>query len=338
MKVFIMWSGARSKTIAEHLYEFLRAVIQRPAYFISTEDIPSGSVWESIIAGELETTHFGIACLTSDNLQSTWIHFEAGAISKVSANAVVVPYLAGVDSSDVTGPLTKYQATLANKQGTRALASSLNSAQPESERTDAAAVETVFESLWPNLQKVIARTATSPAEEPAQTRPQEEILREILNRLRNLEREARPGLRNVQPRMTPSPLDLTRTLGYALEGKRILWVDDHPDNNDLPRNVLEGAGADVDLAKSTEEALSALQKQPGRTYDLVITDMRRGDNMSAGLDLLSVMRESGLRIPSIVHSTNPLARQKETVLQDLGAVAVSVGHQNLIENVLRMFI
>ena len=39
MRVFIMWSGPRSKVVADRLYEFLESVVQNPQYFISTEDI-----------------------------------------------------------------------------------------------------------------------------------------------------------------------------------------------------------------------------------------------------------------------------------------------------------
>jgi CheY-like chemotaxis protein len=61
----------------------------------------------------------------------------------------------------------------------------------------------------------------------------------------------------------------------AIVGARILWVDDHPDNNRLEEKVLNDIGIDVRRATSTKEALSLL---PGLKPDLIISNiMRHGD-------------------------------------------------------------
>jgi hypothetical protein len=67
----------------------------------------------------------------------------------------------------------------------------------------------------------------------------------------------------------------------AIVGSRILWVDDHPSNNDLERNVLEALGIEVFSVKSTKDALTIL---PVVRPDLVIGDVGR-DNGEVALPL-----------------------------------------------------
>src|SRR5438045_9691418 len=82
MRVFICWSGERSRAVAEALYEWLPLVLQRVEPWMSTNNIEKGSQWRSGLALELENARVGVICLTPENLKSTWLHFEAGALAK----------------------------------------------------------------------------------------------------------------------------------------------------------------------------------------------------------------------------------------------------------------
>ncbi|MGZ4829279.1 MAG: toll/interleukin-1 receptor domain-containing protein [Candidatus Angelobacter sp.] len=112
LKVFISWSGGTSKAIAEAIYCWLPQVIQSITPWMSTEDISAGTRWSAAIAGELETAHFGIICVTPDNVNAPWLQFEAGALSKTLANAFVCPYIFGLHPSELKGPLAQFQAVL----------------------------------------------------------------------------------------------------------------------------------------------------------------------------------------------------------------------------------
>lgn len=68
---------------------------------------------------------------------------------------------------------------------------------------------------------------------------------------------------------------------------QILWVDDNPQNNIYEREALQILGSNVDVATSTAEGLLALQS---KVYDLVVSDMLRGNNPNEGLTLLEEMR------------------------------------------------
>jgi len=59
--------------------------------FLSSESIRKGQQWRAEIGGELEASSFGIACLARDNLDSAWIHFEAGAIGHRALDCGIRP-------------------------------------------------------------------------------------------------------------------------------------------------------------------------------------------------------------------------------------------------------
>ncbi|MDA9291569.1 toll/interleukin-1 receptor domain-containing protein [bacterium] len=105
MKVFISWSGTRSKAMANALKEWIPLIVQHAKPFVSDKDISAGDRWAQAIAGELESSDFGILCITPENISSEWIMFEAGALSKSMQVGKVIPLLFGLELSDLSGPL-----------------------------------------------------------------------------------------------------------------------------------------------------------------------------------------------------------------------------------------
>ncbi len=45
MKIFVSWSGKRSKAVAELMSDWLKCVIQASQPWISTRDIDRGAIW-----------------------------------------------------------------------------------------------------------------------------------------------------------------------------------------------------------------------------------------------------------------------------------------------------
>ena len=76
MKVFLSWSGERSRLVATLLDEWLRCVLQAIRPWISTKDIDRGSLWFSEIQDQLQDVTTGIICLTQENKEKPWILFE----------------------------------------------------------------------------------------------------------------------------------------------------------------------------------------------------------------------------------------------------------------------
>lgn len=109
MKVFISWSGKYSQELGEAFRNWLPSVLQSVRPYFTPNDIEKGARWGTDIASELQESKIGLFCLTRDNLQSPWIMFEAGAISKVVGEASVCPILFELDPTDISGPLNQFQ-------------------------------------------------------------------------------------------------------------------------------------------------------------------------------------------------------------------------------------
>jgi len=188
MKVFISWSGDTSKKVAEAIREWLPTVLQTVKPYFTPSDIEKGTRWSSDIAQELDDSMAGIFCVTSQNLSSQWLMFEAGAISKKVDQSLVCPILIGLDNSDINGPLTQFQTTLFEKSDFRRLVSDLNKANT-SNTLEESVLHTVFEKFWPELelkvQSIIDSTQAGDSKS-ADLRSDREILEEVLELSRAL--------------------------------------------------------------------------------------------------------------------------------------------------------
>ncbi|GAB2707558.1 response regulator [Nocardia thraciensis] len=85
----------------------------------------------------------------------------------------------------------------------------------------------------------------------------------------------------------------------------VLWVDDKPENSALIVDRLERNGIRVDIARSTAEALTLLDK--GRGYGAIVTDWGRTENgvrvSDAGRRLLEEVRDRDISTPMIVYTS-----------------------------------
>ncbi|NHK29095.1 toll/interleukin-1 receptor domain-containing protein [Parvularcula flava] len=183
MKVFISWSGARSKALANALRDWLPLVLQYVEPWVSDKDISAGDRWAQSIAGELESANFGIICVTPENLQSEWILFEAGALSKSMLDAKVIPLLFGLELSDLSGPLSQFQAQKVDQSGILEVVKSINKIAEE--KTSADIVARLVPQLWPSLQTELAKIPNAQPTDK-QVRSQHEILEELVTGVRGL--------------------------------------------------------------------------------------------------------------------------------------------------------
>ena len=186
MKVFICWSEERSKLVAETLRGWLKRVIQQLEPFLSTQDIRTGKRWSSEIASQLGETKFGILCLTRENLDSPWLNFEAGALSKtIDDKTFVCPYLiGGLQPAEVPDPLGQFQSNSADKQGTQKLLKTINSALAEG-KLEEDVLSDAFEKYWPDLEKILQKLPPVKGEEKPK-RKVDDMVEEILDTVRGL--------------------------------------------------------------------------------------------------------------------------------------------------------
>lgn len=187
MDIFISWSGERSKFLAEALRGWLPKVIQNLNPWISVSDVEKGARWLKDISEKLETTNFGIFCLTPENINEPWILFEAGALSKALGSARVCPILYDFEPSALAGPLAQFQATKLQKEEMNKLLQSINKGLGE-KALSATQLEESFLMWWPKLEGSIDKIPpTKTTRNPE--RSDRDILVEILNTVRNLSRQ-----------------------------------------------------------------------------------------------------------------------------------------------------
>ena len=194
MKVFISWSGTRSKKVALIFRDWLPTVIQALEPFVSSEDIEKGARWNTDIAQELKESSFGLICVTKDNLTAPWLNFEAGALSKSIDNSYVAPLLFDVKPSELKGsPISQFQATSFNEEDMKRLIETLNSAAGNCLTT--ARLNKAFELCYPDLEKSLNELRAIPIEEDSGERNDTSnqnldpnILEELLETARNTQR------------------------------------------------------------------------------------------------------------------------------------------------------
>lgn len=96
--------------------------------------------------------------------------------------------------------------------------------------------------------------------------------------------------------------------------KKVLWVDDRPENNVFERTTLHKQyGIEFSLALSTKQALSLMKNHK---FSLVISDMGREEGPREGYVLLKEIRRQNKEIPFIIYagSNSPMHIQ-ETLRQ-----------------------
>ena len=179
------------------LRDWLPSVIQSVEPYVSSEDIDKGARWSTDIAKELESSGYGILCVTRDNVDAPWLNFEAGALSKSVDKGRVSPFLFAIKRSEVkAGPILQFQSTIAEREDVLKLLHSINASSQQG-ALDEARLNTVFEVWWPQLEKRLreleqalpaapsALAALTPA---AQAAEPSEILEEVLELVRQQNR------------------------------------------------------------------------------------------------------------------------------------------------------
>lgn len=189
MKVFISWSGERSRKVAELLDEWLQCVIQAVEPWISSKDIDRGALWFSEISDQLAETGIGIVCLTKENKLTPWILFESGALAKGISSNRVCTLLIDLKSTDIKNPLAQFNHSQPNKNGIWDLVRTINSTLKEDSLKENI-LEKVFTTYWPQFDssfKAIIKETPEVVDE--EIRSDSDILIELLSSVRRLDRK-----------------------------------------------------------------------------------------------------------------------------------------------------
>ncbi|HIF9455029.1 TPA: toll-Interleukin receptor [Photobacterium damselae] len=191
MKVFISWSGDRSRQVAELLDDWITCVLQAVKPWMSSKDIDRGSLWFSEVSDQLQNTSIGIVCLTQENKIKPWILFESGALAKGLSSNRVCTFLIDLSPADIGNPLAQFNHSTPDKDGLWELVRTINNALGEQglkEKT----LEKVYETYWPQFHKEFNRIlASTSSVEEVEERTEDDLLKEILSNTRALERRIR---------------------------------------------------------------------------------------------------------------------------------------------------
>ncbi|NVZ36572.1 toll/interleukin-1 receptor domain-containing protein [Pseudomonas sp. 21615526] len=191
MKVFVSWSGQRSKAVAELISDWIKCVLQASHPWISTRDIDKGAIWFSEISDQLKDTAAGIVCLTHENKDKPWILFETGALAKGLNTNRVCTFLIDLLPSDIEDPLAQFNHTQPDKTSMWGLICSLNGCL-ETQRLEEKILRQVFDTYWPQFEQKFAKALKdTPPTEVAEPRSEESILTEILKHTRSLSSRVR---------------------------------------------------------------------------------------------------------------------------------------------------
>ena len=197
MKVFISWSGAHAKEVAELLQSHLEDVNQRVAAFVSSQSIEAGSVWFDIIMSELQETGYGIACVTKSHLDKPWLLFESGAMAAKFGVKGVVPLLVDASNGDlIYSPLKHFNSVVLAKDQIHKIHQSINTrmGNAKMENLEPQKLDKHFERSWPEFEAACKAINTS--EEPigpsdqqiSAQRRNDDVLDEILGLVRKIDR------------------------------------------------------------------------------------------------------------------------------------------------------
>lgn len=181
MKVFISWSGERSRAVADILRRWFPSVLQAVRPYFSPDDVAKGSRWSSEIAKELESSRVGLLIITPENQEAPWLLFEAGALSKSVEHSKVCPLLFGdIEPTDVRGPLVQFQAARFSRDEMKRVIKTMNGELGEGALLPEV-LDGVFEMWWPRLDEQVAKVLEQKAPGPSEGRRSDrELIEEVL--------------------------------------------------------------------------------------------------------------------------------------------------------------
>jgi hypothetical protein len=190
MKVFISWSGSRSRAIADVLRQWLPSVLQAVRPYFSPDDVAKGSRWSSEIAKELEASRIGLLVITPENQEAPWLLFEAGALAKNLDRSKVCPLLFGaIEPTDVKGPLVQFQAAQFSRDEMKRVVKMINGELGDAALTPDV-LESVFDMWWLKLtEQVTNELEREDSHENNARRTERDLLEEVLALTRDLARD-----------------------------------------------------------------------------------------------------------------------------------------------------
>lgn len=242
MKVFLSWSGERSKAVAVLLSDWIKCVLQATRPWISTRDIDRGALWFTEISDQLRETTVGIVCLTQENKNKPWILFEAGALAKGLSSNRVCTFLVDLKPTDLEDPLAQFNHTMIDRPSMWELVRTLNGCLGAN-GLDERILEQVFATYWDGFDKkfkeILKETPLTQKPEP---RTEKNLLGEILENTRLLNSRIRRLESRIDvdiPTISELEADSRNQIGYSPTGALRVKVKTMLDTGHTANEIIE---------------------------------------------------------------------------------------------------
>lgn len=150
MKVFFSYSGVRSKNIAQAFSDLLKNIYPDIEVFGMHTDIAVGDDWRKSLENAGSGSDLAIVFLTRENMDKPWINFEMGYLRDKEKH--IIPFLADFPPSDLSGPLSQFQAVTPKKDDVYKVLTHLNKIS-EYANLDESILKDVFDRNWSVFHK-----------------------------------------------------------------------------------------------------------------------------------------------------------------------------------------
>lgn len=253
MRIFLSWSKDRSRYLASAFKQWIPSVLQYTDVYMSEKDISLGERWSSNISENLSDHDFGLVFITPENINSPWINFEAGALSK-NSSSTLIPIIYKSDIMILNdGPLKQFQSQKdINKECILELIKTINSNASKEIKINEDLLVHTFDKWWPDLEDTISRVPELKSGEQIEESPSEnEMLQKIFLKVNELSTHKNPT--------NPYPIGLVQDI---IEIERYLSkLEEAIDFNDM----------DIDLSNSLfSDELNTINKKIKRVRKHVV--------------------------------------------------------------------
>ncbi|MEM6738009.1 MAG: TIR domain-containing protein [Bacteroidota bacterium] len=155
MEIFISWSGNTSNQVALAIQDFMPQILNDFEPYVSSSSIEAGEQWLESVNRRLSEASFGIICLTSQNQNSPWLMFEAGALSqKMGRKGFVVPLIFDLEKSDIKTPLSIFQIKTFTKEDFFEVMKSAYDVVP-TKKLNELNFRKAYDRCWPELERQV---------------------------------------------------------------------------------------------------------------------------------------------------------------------------------------
>jgi CheY-like chemotaxis protein len=121
--------------------------------------------------------------------------------------------------------------------------------------------------------------------------------KESISGAKDFEKKLKHFIENIENYKTPdNPVSEFIIKRTSHQQKKVLWVDDYPTNHESIIENFRQKGIEFDIVLNTSQCLEKIAKEK---YNLIITDMGRGPEKDAGIQMLKEIKKRLESLPPV---------------------------------------